>query len=209
MMSKNPNTGTARMKVIIAFVTACVIAAGIVGCSSTEQRKEADFTGVRSVCELSTLKCYYHNVATVYNPASGPFADLLKTGYKRLWIEYSGTVELGIDASQVKIGTPDEQGTVEVYVPEVQILSVSLDKESIGDLVSETGLFTDITAEEKMAGISAAQDDMKETASQDQSLRTQAYDHSRRVIKGYVENVGAAIGESYTVKWVENSDAVH
>ena len=33
----------------------------LTGCG--EKKKEADFSGIASVCELATLKCYYHNVA--------------------------------------------------------------------------------------------------------------------------------------------------
>lgn len=32
------------------------------GCGS--QKQKPDFSSIKSVCELSTLKCYYHNVAT-------------------------------------------------------------------------------------------------------------------------------------------------
>ena len=33
----------------------------LTGCGKETQT--ADFSGVTSVCELATLKCYYHNVA--------------------------------------------------------------------------------------------------------------------------------------------------
>lgn len=184
-------------------LTACLLMALAPGCSSeSAQRKSADFSGVKSVCELATLEAYYHNVAKADVEASGPFAGLLNTGHKRLWIEYSGVVYLGIDVNQVSIGEPDEQGQVEVHIPDVQILDTYLDRSSIGDPVVETGFLTSVTAEEKMAGIAAAQDDMRKTAEQDQSLYTQAYDKARRTIAGYVQNVGEAIGEEYTVKWV-------
>ena len=173
------------------------------GCSSeSDQKKSADFSGVHSVCELSTLDAYYHNVAKADVPASGPLADLLKTGHKRVWIEYSGIVRLGIDADQVTIGEPNEQGEVEVHIPDVRILEADLDSDSISDPIVETGFLTWVTPEEKTAGIAAAQEDMREKAGRDQMLNTQAYDKARRTIAGYVQNVGEAIGESYTVKWV-------
>lgn len=87
-------------------------------------------------------------------------------------------------------------------MPEVKILSVDLDTESLGAPITEAGFLTEITAEEKMAGIAKAQEDMRETASQNQTLFTQAYDRARRVIAGYVKNVGEAVGETYTVEWV-------
>ena len=208
-MTSTIKTHLVQMRVLAVAVATVVAIAGLCGCSQeVDQPKDADFTGVRSVCELATLKCYYHNVATVNTDSTGPLADIFRTGYKRLWIEYSGTVDLGIDAGQVKIGKPNDQGVIKVFVPEVKILNVYLEEDSIAEPIVETGLFTNITAEEKMAGISAAQDDMRETAAQNQSLLTQAYDHSRRLIKGYVENVGQSIGEQYTVEWVDDSSSV-
>ncbi len=198
--------GISKLRATMAglVLVAWLAVGGLVGCGAQDtQRQEADFTGVKSVCELSTLKCYYHNVATVNIEPSGPFSNILKVGYKRIWIEYTGTVEFGIDASKVEIDGPDERGVVRVRVPEIEILNVYLDRESIETPITEAGFFTEITAEEKVAGISAAQEDMRATASQNQALYTQAYDRARRVIKGYVQNVGASVGESYTVEWVD------
>lgn len=69
----------------------------LTGCGKETQT--ADFSGVTSVCELATLKCYYHNVAKAETEASGIFAKWLKTGYKKIWTEYSGIIEYGIDIS--------------------------------------------------------------------------------------------------------------
>ena len=189
---------------IIAGLLACAFA----GCmlfaapSTASAAEKADFAGIKSVCELSTLKCYYHNVAEVDDPGKWPFSEVTKIGRKRIWIEYSGIVTIGIDASKVTISEPDENGVVQVHVPEVEILDTYLDKQSLSDPITEAGPLTEITAEEKMAGISAAQDNMKQTASENQALYTQAYDRARRVIKAYVTNVGDAVGEEYTVEWV-------
>ena len=46
----------------------------LTGCG--EKKKEADFSGIASVCELATLKCYYHNVAKAETEASGLFKCL-------------------------------------------------------------------------------------------------------------------------------------
>ena len=52
----------------------------LAGCGKETQT--ADFSGVTSVCELATLKCYYHNVAKAETEASGIFAkpDIRKSG---------------------------------------------------------------------------------------------------------------------------------
>ena len=59
------------MKVLLIFaVSGCCL----IGCSN--EKKEVDFSGINSVCELATLKCYYHNVAKAETEASGLFKRL-------------------------------------------------------------------------------------------------------------------------------------
>lgn len=115
----------------------------LVGCSSQEQ-KSADFSGVQSVAELATLKCYYHNVAKAEQ--NGGLFDI---GYKKVWVEYDGIVEVGVDVSQVTISEPDGEGKVRVHIPDAKILGVNVDKDSIGDPLIDRGPITDVTADEK------------------------------------------------------------
>ena len=91
----------------------------LTGCGKETQT--ADFSGGTSVCELATLKCYYHNVAKAETEASGIFAKWLKTGYKKIWTEYSGIIEYGIDISQVTVSEPDKNGVVTVTLPDAQV----------------------------------------------------------------------------------------
>ena len=52
---------------LVSVISVCCLA----GCSG--EKKKADFSGINSVCELTTLKCYYHNVAKAETEASGVF----------------------------------------------------------------------------------------------------------------------------------------
>ena len=101
----------------------------LTGCG--KEMQTADFSGVTSVCELATLKCYYHNVAKAETEASGIFAKWLKTGYKKIWTEYSGIIEYGIDISQVTVSEPDKNGVVTVTMPDAQVLNVDVDEDSL------------------------------------------------------------------------------
>lgn len=190
------------MKRMTAIVLAsCLGLALLGGCASEESRKDADFSGISSVCELATLKCYYHNVAEAREEASGLFGGLLGTGYKKLWTEYSGIVEVGIDVAQVKISQPTEDGVVKVHIPDAQILNIYLDKDTLSDPLIDTGFLTEVTMEEKTNAIASAQDSMEETARQNTAILAQAKERARRTIEGYIKNAGESIGEKYTVEW--------
>lgn len=171
----------------------------LTGCGKETQT--ADFSGVTSVCELATLKCYYHNVAKAETEASGIFAKWLKTGYKKIWTEYSGIIEYGIDISQVTVSEPDKNGVVTVTMPDAQVLNVDVDEESLGTPLTDTGFLTSVTTEEKTTTLAGAQEAMEQQAKENTEMLSQAKAQAKTLIEEYIKNVGESIGEEYTVEW--------
>lgn len=171
----------------------------LTGCGKETQT--ADFPGVTSVCELATLKCYYHNVAKAETEASGIFAKWLKTGYKKIWTEYSGIIEYGIDISQVTVSEPDKNGVVTVTMPDAQVLNVDVDEESLGTPLTDTGFLTSVTTEEKTTTLAGAQEAMEQQAKENTEMLSQAKARAKTLIEEYIKNVGESIGEEYTVEW--------
>lgn len=171
----------------------------LTGCGKETQT--ADFSGVTSVCELATLKCYYHNVAKAETEASGIFAKWLKTGYKKIWTEYSGIIEYGIDISQVTVSEPDKNGVVTVTMPDAQVLNVDVDEDSLGIPLTDTGFLTSVTTEEKTTTLAGAQEAMEQQAKENTEMLSQAKARAKTLIEEYIKNVGESIGEEYTVEW--------
>ncbi len=191
-----------KRKKIVCLLVISMLCIG--GCGDKNQKKEeeADFSAISSVCELATLKCYYHNVAKSETEASGLFKWLGK-GYKKIWTEYSGIVELGIDVSKVSVEKPTADGVVKVTIPDAEILSVDLDEDSMNEPLTDTGFMTEITKEEETEALAEAQNHMEETAKENGNLLNQAKERAKSLIEGYVKNVGEQIGKEYTVEWVE------
>lgn len=171
----------------------------LTGCGKETQT--ADFSGVTSVCELATLKCYYHNVAKAETEASGIFAKWLKAGYKKIWTEYSGIIEYGIDISQVTVSEPDKNGVVTVTMPDAQVLNVDVDEDSLGTPLTDTGFLTSVTTEEKTTTLAGAQEAMEQQAKENTEMLSQAKARAKTLIEEYIKNVGERIGEEYTVEW--------
>ena len=171
----------------------------LTGCGKETQT--ADFSGVTSVCELATLKCYYHNVAKAETEASGIFVKWLKTGYKKIWTEYSGIIEYGIDISQVTVSEPDKNGVVTVTMPDAQVLNVDVDEDSLGTPLTDTGFLTNVTTEEKTTTLAGAQEAMEQQAKENTEMLSQAKARAKTLIEEYIKNVGESIGEEYTVEW--------
>lgn len=194
-----------KRKKIVCLLVISMLCIG--GCGDKNQKKEeeADFSAISSVCELATLKCYYHNVAKSETEASGLFKWLGK-GYKKIWTEYSGIVELGIDVSKVSVEKPTADGVVKVTIPDAEILNVDLDEDSMSEPLTDTGFMTEITKEEETEALAEAQNHMEETAKENGNLLNQAKERAKSLIEGYVKNVGEQIGKEYTVEWAEFSE---
>lgn len=199
-----------KEKIILAInvgALAILIAAGIFitnfrGAAGKEKEEETvavDFSGVTKICELSTLKCYYHNVAELIDNKG----KIFNYGFKKLWLEYTGTIEVGIDANQVQVNNPDENNVVYVYVPNASIKSVNADANSMSDPVSDTGLFTKITTDDQNTAFTQAQQEMLEKSEGDATILNRAKNNAKKLIESYIVNVGKQIGETYTVNWLE------
>ena len=94
----------------------------------------SEYSAVSDICELATLRSYYHNVAVYEEKPSGavkvvsdiltwPFNNLLKTGYKQFWLEYSGIVEIGIDDTS-RVGSTIVQRTLLDSLSFLQVCSL-------------------------------------------------------------------------------------
>ena len=159
---------------------------------------------VKTIAELATLKAYYHNVGEykdekVWSKIMGKHGF----GYKKAWIEYTGIVTYGIDVNKVIIDGPNEKNVVTITIPEAEIQSINIDEDSMSDPYTDAGLFTKVTAEDKTKLVADAQANMKETAEKDDSLKTRAQDHAKKILENYVVNVGESLGQTYTVEFKE------
>lgn len=193
---------------IIGLVIMIIIAVFVINFHGFDKNKKTedkvDFSGISKICELSTLRCYYHNVAELEKEPDGIYKYIwLKHGYKKLFMEYTGTIEVGIDVNQVEVNDPDENNIVSIYVPDAEIMNVSADSNTMGDVISDTGIFTQITFEDQEVAFIQAQKEMEEAANLDMQILNKAKSNAKKLIEQYIINVGEKIGESYEVQWLD------
>ena len=204
---------------ILVIVICLVISLGILvfpfNRKTSRHVDVSEYSAVNAICELATLKSFYHNVVVYeenpsdtkkiyFNVLLWAFDKVAKTGYKQFWMEYSGIVEAGIDASQIQIGDPNANGVVEVYIPNAKVLSVYADQSTLSKPLTEQGLFTTITGEEQAKAFAKAQAAMREEAENDQALLSRAKTNAKILLEQYIKKTGKEIGVDYTVKWVNN-----
>ena len=166
----------------------------------TKENITNSFPNVSKICELATLKCYYHDVAEETVEPTGWF----QYGYKKFWIEYEGVVVFGIDAKKVDIQKPDSNGEVKVYVPKAQVLNIDMVTDTMKDVVMENGAFTKITTEDQAQAYAQTQANMRDTAEANESLLTEARENAKKLIESYIIEVGNKAGNLYKVSWIDD-----
>lgn len=154
---------------------------------------------LKAICELATMDCYYHNVAK-YTEEDATGIWLWKKD-KRFWIEYSGVVTVGIDASKLQMEVSDN--VVTITIPEARVLSSKVDPDSLTDssfYIDKDS--ADVEAADQTAAYSEAEESMTEKASSDTALLTNAQQSAQTLIEDYVNNIGDAVGIDYKICWV-------
>ena len=159
-----------KKKIITLSLIGILLISLLSGCGKSEDKEaakstEPDIMQVRSICKLATVECYYHNVAKSEKPAG---TGIWHFGEKdrQFWIEYTGTVKLGIDMSKVQMKV---NGTdVTVTIPEAEVQQVNVDDDSYNSdsyIFSEDGINkNEITAEDATGAVENARNEMIKTA---------------------------------------------
>lgn len=191
------------MKKMIALLLAL---AALLGCTACGQKEEAptvelDVTEMRAICELSTMDCYYHNVAKYFEEdAQKGFLGIGKKD-KHFWIEYSGIVRMGIDVSLVNIEVEDT--LVTITIPEAKVLKCTVNSDSL----SQDSYIVDtdsakIEAADEVLAFAEAQRQLEETAAKDKTLLANAQQRAESLLKEYINNIGEAVGKEYKIDWI-------
>ncbi|MBQ2798638.1 MAG: DUF4230 domain-containing protein [Ruminiclostridium sp.] len=193
------------MKKIIALAMSLVMCLALTSCNSgnessvPEKIPEPEITKMRSICELATMECYYHNVAKFYEEKAESFLWFTKD--KHFWIEYAGVVTIGIDASLVNVMVEDEKVTI--TMPPAKVLGCKVDESTLNhrSVIVANGSAA-VTAEDQTAAFKEAQREMQDVASNDMMLLKNAQQRAQKLIEDYVVNLGEMVGKEYYVTWL-------
>lgn len=208
---KQPTTIGKGLLVLGVFGAIAILIAFVKPASSEEKKSNNSVSRdqVSKICELATLKCYYHDVAEETVEPAAPFRyGLFRFGYKKFWIEYDGIVELGIDADKVDIVEPDandKTNTIKVYMPKARVLNAYMDEGSMQDAVLETGAFTTVTTEDHAQAYARTQANMKKKAGSDETLIAEATENAKKLLENLINEVWNQPEAQYEIKWIVDS----
>ena len=192
---------TLFLVVILCSLTICSCTGG--GKVNPETLKPNE-TKLQSICNLATLECYYHNVAKSQTQGLWDIKETKKT----FWIEYTGTVKIGIDFSKVK--TEISGNTVSITMPKAKVLDKNVDAASYNEesYYAEKNTFLNgkVSAAEQTAAINEAQEKMVEAAQTNGALLQTAQNRAKELIENYINQLGELSGTEYNIKWIDLPD---
>lgn len=193
------------MRRLVSILLCVVLVLSVSGCATQKSYDvKPDITQIRSICNLATLECYYHNVAKSTKTAGTQMSDWFEKD-REFWIEYTGVAKIGIDMSKVSMEIVED--TVTVHMPEAKLLSVDILESDLneGSYIANTdGWFNTnkITAEDQTSAINDAQNKMATSVKENTTLLLNARIRAEKLIENYIVQIGDITGVSYRIKWV-------
>lgn len=193
------------MKRILSLLLAALALLSMAACGQQAAEPKAQSvvepkaSQMKSICELATMECYYHNVAKYKEENAEGILWWKKD--KVFWIEYSGVVKIGIDASLVNIVI--DANTISISLPEATVLSCRVDSSSLTQdsyIVAKDS--ASISAEDEVYAFSEAQRQLENCAANDRALLAEALQKVQALLEDYITNIGNAVGKEYTIHWV-------
>lgn len=192
------------MKKLFTVLFAVLLAFSTAACGKSEDAKtpqiEPDQARMRAISELSVMECYYNNVAKFDQKNAEQFLFWSKD--KRFWIEYSGTVRIGVDAAEVKLESIGDD-KFKVTIPFGRVLSCTVDSGSLtaDSYVVDTGSAA-VTADDEVYAFQEAQKQLEANATKNTKLLSDAQLQVKKLLNEYIQNVGSTVGKNYSVTWV-------
>lgn len=185
------------MKKIVSIIL--VMGMCCLGISCSKKEVVPQVSQMKSICELATIDCYYHNVAK-YSEDDATRV-LWWTKDRKFWIQYSGIVRMGIDTSLVNVEVQNDDVTI--TIPPAKVLECRIDDKTLtkDSFIVAKGS-AKIGAEHQTEAFKAAQEEMQKEAEQDTVLLASAQRRAQKLLEDYVTNIGDCVGKTYKIKWV-------
>jgi len=191
-----------KVKVIIIafFITLC-----LTGCENGKiENLEKNISKMELMNNLVTYKAYYHNVVE-YTKEKGSGIGHILEKERKLFIEYTGTIDLGIDLSKVKVDVKGNK--VNVFIPKAKVIGEpSVDKEKFkaeNFIESKDGLINKnpLTIDDSSLAFKEAQDKMKKEASKDEALLRLAQTRAKVLIEENIKAFSKLKDDKYFISW--------
>lgn len=171
---------------------------------STEQiRPEVNLINLKTqivdIGELASVEYIFSNTSR-FKDAETTKKGKTKWGTEKSFlVECDGVIKAGIKLEAIIMEVKEQEKKILIYLPEAEILSYEIDEDSVKVLEEESGIFTEITVEDKVKFDADVKESMKSRAIENGILE-KAQKNAEAIIERIV-TADAAIRDEYTVEF--------
>ena len=185
------------MSLCLVFVMSTML------CSCGKKKEEPKIEQIRAICELSTIKAYYNNVAKSTKESGSRWWNVLEKD-REFWIEYDGVAEIGIDMNKVNMEIDGD--IIYVAIPDAELLDTRIVRETFDEscYITNSDSWWDknkITTEDQRNAINKAQDKMCESVQKNKALFERAERVAKETIQNYFNKLNETAGSKFKVEW--------
>ena len=187
------------MKKYLSVILIIMMCFSSVSCAKEIKNISPETSQMKSICELSVMKCYYHNVAKYKEENATGMLWWEKD--RHFWMEYAGVVTIGIDATQLSIEVEDENVTI--TIPPAKVLGCKVDETTLTEdsfIVAQNS--AKVEAEHQTEAFKSAKDKLESEAKSNFTLLAAAQQRVQKLLEDYVTNIGNSVGKTYKIKWI-------
>lgn len=148
---------------------------------------EASLREVLEISELSTVDYTYNAIARVYDDDN---EDII------YYVAYEGKVAAGINFDEIEIDVNEEEKTVTINIPEVQILEVNVDTGTLEYIFTKDKYETETISAE---ALEYCREDLLQKATQEEKLLELARENSVTSVKALFMPWIEQLDNEYTV----------
>lgn len=160
---------------------------------------------IQYICQIATVRCYYHNVATATKQPGTGIAHFGEEATP-FWFEYSATATFGIEAGNITMNIEGDQ--IYVHLPHATILdgNITVIPDSISEPVCRPNAWyrndVEITAVDVTNAMSNANEKIYDQIVNDPYIISIADTQAQSLIRNYIDQIIALSGRNYEVHFI-------
>lgn len=158
-----------------------------------------DMNALKSIAKLSTLECSFNNIAKI-NKEKGTGFFHIGEKERKMFIEYKGTVKIGIDFNDLKYN----EKTKTITIPKSIIISINDDTNSYSNIISKDGFLNknQIPDDSIKSGINKSLSDMENIVKNNRTLMSQAQVLAKEYVDNYIKKLNDSFDRESDIKYV-------
>ncbi len=191
------------LKRICTIIMVVVIAIGITACTNPFSFERPQLNTIKKICELETLTVKCNDVIKAEKKAGEGWPHILETD-REYWVEYTGIVEMGVDAEETDIKVKNNK--VYIDLPEAKVLGVHVDSDSINEdsIYASNDRFINpnkISAEDQTEIMQKAEEQLEAAFEKNEEIKEETTEATKIAIENYIDKLGESFDVNYEIIW--------